>query len=280
MDLVTVIIPCYNQGLYLYDCIMSVVNQTYKNIEIIVVDDGSTDIDTKKVLKELEVYKNIIVIRIKNGGVANARNIAIEISKGKYILPLDADDKIHSEYIESCLKVFNKKKNIDVVHCITRYFGDIDCIFILGKAIKKNMLKQNRVICSAMFRKSDFYECGKYNTNMKYGYEDWDFWLNFVENNKRFYRINKVLFFYRKKHISRSSEVRKKVDLKKAMIEQIFINHEKLFINNNIDLKRLIDVNLESDNKKIEAIKILSQKLINIKFKILLFIKGINYREE
>ena len=93
-DKVTVIIPVYNVEPYLTRCLDSVLGQTYSNIEVIVVNDGSKD-NTKKILDDYaSKYENIIVKHIKNGGVANARNVGIQLATGEYIGFIDSDDHV------------------------------------------------------------------------------------------------------------------------------------------------------------------------------------------
>ena len=228
MELVSVVIPCYNQGKYIEECIESVKNQTYKNIEIIIVNDGSTDKFTNEILKKLENHKNIKVINIKNGGVANARNIGIRNSKGKYILPLDGDDKIHKKYIEMCIDAIKKEKG-DIIYCICRRFGDTNKLLYLKNFSIKTMLQTNVVFCTAMFKKEDYEDTSGYNSNMKYGFEDWDFWLSMIEKKKSFYRINKVLFYYRIKKESRNVKLKENNDRNIQSIKQIRENHKELY---------------------------------------------------
>lgn len=228
MEIVSVIIPCYNQGCYIDECLESVINQTYKYIEIIIVDDGSTDKATIKKLKEIK-NNNVKIIHIENSGVSNARNVGIQNSLGKYILPLDADDKIHSTYIEKSVDILKQNKSIDIVYCITQFFGEKNGLFVLNDFTVKEMLIHNLVICTAMFRKDDFYLAKGYNKNMILGYEDWDFWLSMVENNKKFYRINEVLFYYRIKKVSRNADLAKVKRKELSMIEQVYNNHKSLY---------------------------------------------------
>jgi hypothetical protein len=93
MPEVSVIIPCYNQGQYLHEAIDSVLAQTFTDLEIIVVDDGSTDPATREILDTLN-RTNTWLLRRKNGGLAAARNSGISTASGRYILPLDCDDRI------------------------------------------------------------------------------------------------------------------------------------------------------------------------------------------
>lgn len=115
-ELISVIIPVYNVEPYVKRCIDTVLNQTYKNIEIIIVDDGSTD-NSGKICDE---YKNkdnrVIVIHKENGGLSDARNTGIENCKGKYIVFVDSDDYIETTMVE---KLYNdiKSSNADISIC-------------------------------------------------------------------------------------------------------------------------------------------------------------------
>lgn len=272
-QLVSIIIPCYNQGKFLDECIKSVLSQTYKNIEIIIVDDGSTDSYTKEKLNSIKNINDFIkVIIIENSGVCTARNIGIENSNGFYILPLDADDKISSTYIEKCMKIFLEKKDVDVVYSMTRLFGKKNKLFILDDYSEKRMLKSNVVVCTAMYRKLDFYKCGGYNTNMIYGYEDWDLWLSMIENRKNFYRINEALFYYRVKDVSRTTELSKN-NKYKIMIQQIYENHRKLYLKYNYDIKQFY-----TDEKDKWSLQKIVNKIERLKINFLYYLG--NYKEK
>lgn len=114
-DLVSVIIPVYNVEDYLDNCINSVINQSYKNLEIILVDDGSTDSCSKKCDNWRKKDKRIKVIHKENGGLSSARNVGIDLSTGSYITFIDSDDDIEYDYIEylySLIKKYNAKMSI------------------------------------------------------------------------------------------------------------------------------------------------------------------------
>lgn len=112
-SLISIIVPVYNGASYIERCIKSITNQTYKNIEIIIVNDGSTD-ETKSVCEELIKKDNRIkIINSENRGVSHARNIAIKESGGEYIGFVDADDYIESKMYE------------DLVHNAQRYDAQI-----------------------------------------------------------------------------------------------------------------------------------------------------------
>lgn len=109
-DLISVIIPVYNVEKYLRQCINSVINQTYHNIEIILVDDGSPDNCGKICEEYAQKDSRIKVIHKKNGGLSDARNAGIEIATGKYITFIDSDDDIVKEYVEYLYGLLSKNK--------------------------------------------------------------------------------------------------------------------------------------------------------------------------
>ena len=132
--LISIIVPVYNVEKYLRQCLDSLVNQTYKNIEIICVDDGSTD-NCSAILNEYEKNdKRLKVIHKENGGLSDARNTGIKIASGKYVMYVDSDDWID---LDTCEKAVNyaERYNCDVVmwSYVREYDGISHNTFILGK---------------------------------------------------------------------------------------------------------------------------------------------------
>jgi glycosyltransferase involved in cell wall biosynthesis len=126
LPLVSVIVPIYNVELYLEKCLDSIINQTYKNLEIILIDDGSPDncgkICDEYVLKD----KRIKVIHKSNGGQSSARNIGLDIAKGEYIAFVDSDDYIADNMYKDLVDIA-QKENADIAICahyIVNYKGD------------------------------------------------------------------------------------------------------------------------------------------------------------
>lgn len=109
-DKVSIIVPCYNAEKYLKKCLDSIINQTYSNIEIILVNDGSKD-NTLKILSDYEKKDNrIIVIDKENTGVSDSRNIGVEKATGKYIMFSDSDDYFELDAVESLYKALIENK--------------------------------------------------------------------------------------------------------------------------------------------------------------------------
>lgn len=112
MELISIIIPIYNVSKYLNRCVDSVVNQTYKNIEIILVDDGSKDNSGEMCDKYQEEYSNIKVVHKENAGLGFARNTGLEYVTGKYVIFVDGDDYIQKDMVENLYNDLKKQMPI------------------------------------------------------------------------------------------------------------------------------------------------------------------------
>ena len=115
-ELISIIVPVYNVEKYLKKCVDSIVNQTYKNLEIILVDDGATDNSVKICDELVELDNRIKVYHKKNGGLSDARNYGVERATGDYIGFVDSDDYIDAEMYERLYEAI-KKENVDVAEC-------------------------------------------------------------------------------------------------------------------------------------------------------------------
>lgn len=189
MDKVSIIIPCYNQAQYLPDAIISAMNQDYYCKEIVVVNDGSTD-NTSEVARSFKVN----LIEQENKGLAAARNTGIKASSGEWILPLDADDKIHPQFIS---KTIGKD---DIVATWTETFGNEHRLWKFGRdqPYHSDFLKMNQVAYCCLYRKEIWRKIGGYDESMRDGYEDWDFWIRATREGYKVHRVMEFLFHYRR----------------------------------------------------------------------------------
>lgn len=262
MSKVSVIMPCYNDGAYIEEAVESVFSQTYKNIELIVIDDGSDDEYTVQVLKRLS-HSNIKVIRTQRLRPAGARNAGIAAASGKYILPLDADDKIEPEYIEKAVKVLEENKQIGIVYCYANLFGEMSGRWDLPDYSFEKMLLDNIVFVTALFYKEDWERVGGFRVEMKHGMEDYDFWLSIMELGREIYQIPEVLFHYRIKPISRTKEFMHNAEIVKQTYRDIYYNHpafyEKYKDQYAIVLRDALIEQLFINRKLQESIKILEK---------------------
>lgn len=259
-SLVSVIIPCYNQGQYLQEAVDSVLASTYDNIEIIVLDDGSTqDIEFLKTF----AAKKTKVIHQEKQGVAEARNNAIKVAGGKYILPLDADDKIHSTYIEKAVNVFENSDKISIVYCEIEFFGTKQGKWELAEYKFPDILAGNSICNTAMYKKNDWELCGGYKKEMIYGFEDWEFWLSLIERGAEVYRIPEILFSYRQHNVSRSSKISKNSNYI-AMMNLIIKFHPELYEKNLEEIGSQLRKNLDYFDSRGNFISRVKYKISNI----------------
>lgn len=193
------IIPCYNYGQYLSEAVQSVLDQTLQDFEIVVVDDGSTDEQTKQIISQLNNPK-IRVIRQENKGLSAARNAGIKEAKGEFIVPLDADDKLDPTYLEKCLWVFEHNAQAGWVYTATQTFGDYDYVW-LEEFDFQRFLERNLIPATAMYRKKDWEIVGGYDESF-IAYEDWEFWMKFLTQDLCPVFLPEPLFLYRKHHPS------------------------------------------------------------------------------
>ena len=122
--LISVIVPIYNVEKYLARCVDSIVNQTYKNLEIIFVDDGSPDRCPQMCDDYAEKDSRIKVVHKKNGGLSDARNAGMAVATGEYISFIDSDDYVSDDFIECLLDVMNKE-NSDIAECsVVKFYED------------------------------------------------------------------------------------------------------------------------------------------------------------
>ncbi|MCT7981633.1 glycosyltransferase family 2 protein [Laspinema olomoucense] len=194
----SVIIPCYNQGEYILDAIASVEDCFEANFELIIVNDGSTEPLTLEVLDYLQ-KQEYQIIHQSNQGLATARNVGIKASQGKYILALDADNKIRPNYIIKGSETLDKFPPVGVVYGDKELFGDRTGIWQVPDFDPTRLLQSNYIDACAVFRKTLWQDCGGYDPNIpdKLGFEDWDLWLSALEKRWEFYHIPEVLFDYR-----------------------------------------------------------------------------------
>ena len=187
--IISVVIPCYKQAIYLPDALDSLLEQTYKSWEGIIVNDGSPDNTEEVALAYVE-----------------------KDSRFKYIImPLDADDILAPTYLEKAVKVFTDFPQTALVYCQGCFFGVREGVWDLHYENYQTLLLGNSIFCSALYRKDDCISIGGYDEDMKLGYEDWEFYIRLLNESSVVYQIPEVLFSYRKKEISMVTECEKRI---------------------------------------------------------------------
>lgn len=208
--LVSVILTCYNQEKYLSEALDSVLKQTYPYWECVILNDGSTDGSEEIAKQYVSKDKRFVYVYQKNQGVVAARNNAIKVCKGGYILPLDGDDIISSNYLELAADVLDKNKDVVLVCCNVEKFGDESGPLLLPEINIRNILSTGCCVSSSMFRREKYNLVGGYKEVMSDGWEDWEFFISLLETGGKVYKLNQVLFFYRILHKSRDRKLEQK----------------------------------------------------------------------
>lgn len=229
MSKVSIIMPCFNDGAYIMEAITSVRAQTYRNTEIIIINDGSDDPHTLMLMEKFKEERDIKVLHTNRIRPAAARNEGIKVATGKYILPLDADDIIEPKYIEKAVQILDGNKNIGVVYCQAQLFGEKKGRWELPNYSLEKMLLDNVVFVTALFHKRDWEVVGGFNTGLKHGMEDYDFWLSILEIGLEIHQIHEVLFHYRIKPSSRQQEFLTDPQIVRSTYRDIYFNHPALF---------------------------------------------------
>lgn len=210
MKLISIIVPIYNSENYIERCVNSLINQTYKNLEIILINDGSTDNSIKLCEAFAKKDKRVKIINKENEGVSIARNIGIENSHGDYIMFVDIDDWIDNDTIEQMYNVV-KKENVDIVKCnsVNEFLSkktynliadEISNIRMVDNKYKIEILKilsttsKLNVVWGQLVRK-DIIENIRFESNIGYG-EDLLFNVQCLKKCTSMYFLNKSLYHY------------------------------------------------------------------------------------
>jgi glycosyltransferase involved in cell wall biosynthesis len=228
---VSVIIPCYNHAQFLSEAVDSVVNQTFEDWECLIVNDGSPD-NTNEVAHTLIAKypdKRITLLEKENGGLADARNFGIRHSSGEYILPLDADDKIHPEMLQKSVVLLDARPELAIAYTHLQRFnnetGALEIVNFRDYEPGEICIFNCYSYCS-LYHREAWEAVGGYSTNMIWGYEDWDFWVGCIEKGFYAKRIPEPLLLYRLKSSSMVTEaVKHDAELK----ARIVLNHPRLF---------------------------------------------------
>lgn len=194
---ISVIIPCFNHGEFVAEAVSSVTSIGRADLEVIVIDDGSTDDRTRKEASVLEA-QGIQVVRQKNCGLAAARNAGVLASRGEYIFPLDADDRLRPGWIDRAIQILDSDPKVGVVYGDAECFGSRTGRWVVGSFDADRLLHMNYIHASALYRRSVWEQNGGYDGTMPVqGLEDWDFWVGALEHGWRFFYIPEVFFEYR-----------------------------------------------------------------------------------
>ena len=274
MPLVSIIIPCFNDAQYIEQAVNSALNQTYTNKEILVVDDGSNE-ETKAVLKKLEPKLTKLITQ-ENKGQSAARNVGIEQAKGEYILVLDSDDFFEPTFCEKAINIFTSDIETKIVSCsanLILYNGTITHFEPQGGTIK-DFLFFNQVLGTSMFKKEDWAYSGGYDETMRYGFEDWEFFIRILINGGVAKVIKETLYNYRKRSDSTTNKANV---IKYDLLRYIFLKHKDLYKDNfELTISHLLSKIEKAEKEKVKNTKRLEFRIGQTVLKPLRWIKSLS----
>lgn len=307
MNLTSIIIPIYNSEKYLIECLESVVHQTYKNIEIILINDGSTDNSKDICTKYLQEYSNIKYFEKSNSGVSDTRNIGLKHASGKYTMFIDSDDVYELNYVEEMVKSLEKNQSQLAYSSYYKYYKNKKIINQLDSSQNKNLLIElfssnymqgylgNKIYLTNIIKKYNLSFAKNINTS-----EDLLFNYNYIQNIEKVSYCNNSSYIYRMRKSSLLNN--QKTDLSVFKIidyittkDTEFYNYAEFFylniyfkyykilkkehILNNYPKRTILDV-LKSkaltDNRKI---KLIAYRILPISIRRLKTINKINFFE-
>jgi glycosyltransferase involved in cell wall biosynthesis len=231
MSRVSIIIPCFNAGDLLIEAVDSALAQTHRDLEVVVVNDGSTDARTLEVLAGLDDPR-VKVIHQANAGPSAARNRAVAEATGEFILPLDADDRFDPAYAAKALAVMQQRPEVGIVYCDAMRFGAATGIWQLPAYSVREMAIDNVIFCSSLYRKADWSAVGGYNESLRHGMEDYEFWIKLISLGREVVKLPEALFFYRIQELSRTTRFMEDNATVVSTYAQIFRANLGFFANN------------------------------------------------
>jgi|GEM_PF-6028891 len=227
---VSVVIPCYGQAQYLSLAVASVVAQTYANWEIVVVNDGSPDDTSAIVAGFAALYpdRRIRLIEQENAGLSNARNAGLRVARGRYLLPLDADDALDPTFLARTVEILEREPGVSIVHTDVAIFGARRGIWSTARPFDvTNLANENGLAYASLYRREVWEKVGGYRANMTAGYEDWDFWLSAAAAGLRAQHVPEALMLYREKSGASMLVEARRHDA--ALRARLMLNHPQLY---------------------------------------------------
>lgn len=223
--LVSAIIPCFNHGRFIDETIRTIQNQTFRTIEIIVVDDGSTEAETRHVLEKIKEM-GVLVIRQTNSKTAAARNTGFMHSRGDYLLTIDADDLVAPSFVEKALSVMERYPKIGAVSSWVRCFGSQNYNWMPTGGGGKNFVLDINCSSFALIRRDLWSENSGFDSSMISGYEDWEFWVNATKRGWIIHILKEFLLYYRHRAATRASQA---IANRKEILNYMRSKHPEVF---------------------------------------------------
>jgi glycosyltransferase involved in cell wall biosynthesis/peptidoglycan/xylan/chitin deacetylase (PgdA/CDA1 family)/SAM-dependent methyltransferase len=232
---ISVLIPCFNQGAFVVEAVESVQAQTRQDFEVIVVNDGSTDAGTNRVLEALRARRTAVV-RTENQGLAKARNAALARARGEYVCFLDADDALEPTFLERTAALLEADPRLTFASTWLRNFGTDTSLWTPERCDLTTLLAEDTVLTAALVRRQAVVDVGGFDATMPaMGYEDWALWLTLVERGARGAIVREPLFRYRRRHGS-MHETCTSAEVHQKLFEHLLKTHRESYRRQVIDV--------------------------------------------
>ena len=240
-SLLSVVVPFYNLGKYLHETIASILASDYKNLEVLIVDDGSSEMG-KEALEEYKIHQQIKIITQKNKGLSATRNTGAQAAKGEFLAFLDADDKVSSTYYSKAIEVLQYKENVHFVGCWVQYFEGSTNVWPAFTPEPPYLLFHNMVNSSGLvYRRASFLQAGINDEKFIYGMEDYDSVLSMVGQGFLGVVLPEIHFYYR---VRKDSMARGFNKSNMTYLYQLLTQkHTELYTNFATEITNLLNVN-------------------------------------
>lgn len=198
---VSIVVPCFNRGAFLVDCLHSLLKQTYPLWRCIAVDDCSNNEDLTSIVSSFKDSRITIIRHEKNRGVGAARNTGFRAAVTDLVLPVDFDDKLHPRFLEVTTNIMKANPELDCVYTDFQLFGNSDEIWHYSVRTPADMLREQWIPGpGTLMRKRVWERCGGYDEFPPpfCGNDDWDFWIFAVFGGLKPFHIPEPLYYYRR----------------------------------------------------------------------------------
>lgn len=244
--LISIIIPYYNGEKYIQECLDSAFQQTYPNIEIVLVNDGSEQNYLNNLIKEK--YSSVTLHHQENKGQSAARNMGVNLSNGDLIFFLDCDDKLDSTALEKLYKQLNRDSSLKIVYSKGRTFEAIEGSWNLPEFNLDAFLFNNCIPIGCLIYKEDFVRQGGFDTNLTF-FEDWDLWMAIIKNGGKVARVDEELYFYRIRNDHNSLTNIKNEEENMSGLNKLYIykKHYDFYSENGYNFDNICEIILNKD---------------------------------
>jgi len=226
---VTIVTPFYNMHEFINETAESVLRQTFRDFEWLIIDDGSTDPRAVDALDELARRDGRIrIVHQANAGPGAARNRGFFEARAAYVAQLDADDLLTPTFLEKCLWFLETHPHYGWANTATVAFGDQHYPW-LREFRREDLLRENVLVSTSVVRRSAHLTIGGYDESIRFGHEDWDYWLRMVKHGYTSEVIPEYLCWHRRRSSSRVFETENDPVRKREFAELMRRKYEQVF---------------------------------------------------